>query len=85
MKDRWDKLPNDAELKKITNIICWNIWQMDGITGTVPYGKPIEKHQQISFFDYITDEEEGEPIECRIYDWKAKRSITYKSLREGKY
>jgi hypothetical protein len=86
MKDRWDKLPNDAELKKITNIICWNIWQMDGMTGTVPYGKPIERHQQMSLFDLVKEDnsDEEDEVECRIYDWKANKSIAYKSLREGK-
>jgi hypothetical protein len=86
MKDRWDKLPNYAELKKITNIICWNIWQMDGMTGTVPYGKPIERHQQMSLFDFIKEDDSDEEyeVECRIYDWKANKSIAYKSLREGK-
>ena len=40
MKDRLDREPSDAELKKVANIISWNLWQMDGITGTVPFGKP---------------------------------------------
>ncbi|MBP3678484.1 MAG: restriction endonuclease subunit M [Agathobacter sp.] len=86
MKERWECEPSNAELRKIVNIICWNIWQMDGITGTVPYGTPKEDFTQISFFDFIegiTPEEE-EDLDCRIYDWKANRSILYRSLKEGR-
>ena len=40
LRDRWHREPSLKELKKLANIIVWNLWQMDGITGTVPYGKP---------------------------------------------
>ncbi len=85
MEDRWKRKPSEDELKKITNIIVWNLWQMDGITGTVPYGKPKEEYQQMNFFDYmqgINDTEEEE-VDCMIYDWRSKQSITYRSIKEG--
>jgi len=86
MQERWGCEPSNAELRKIVNIICWNIWQMDGITGTVPYGTPKEDFTQISFFDFIegTTTEEEEDLDCRIYDWKANKSILYRSLKEGR-
>lgn len=87
MQNRWNRIPTDAELKKITNIIVWNIWQMDGITGTVPFGKPVEEYQQMDFFDFIgglVTEEKEEAVDCRIYDWRNNKSIMYKSLKEGK-
>ena len=86
MQDRWNRIPTDAELKKITNIIVWNLWQMDGITGTVPFGKPVEEYQQMSFFDFVEGDEEDvtKAVECRIYDWRSNESITYKSLKEGR-
>ena len=86
MQDRWNRIPTDAELKKITNIIVWNIWQMDGITGTVPFGKPVEEYQQMSFFDFVEGNEEDdiEAVDCRIYDWRSNESITYKSVKEGR-
>ena len=40
MQDRWKRVPTEGELQKVANIIAWNIWQMDGITGKVPFGKP---------------------------------------------
>ena len=86
MQDRWNRIPTDAELKKITNIIVWNFWQMDGITGTVPFGKPVEEYQQMSFFDFVegNEEDDTEAVDCRIYDWRSNESITYKSVKEGR-
>ena len=89
MKDRWDRNPTNAEINKIVNIICWNLWQMDGILGTIPYGKPVEEFKQMNFFDYMfendqEEKDESEAIDCRIYDWKANKSITYRSIKEGK-
>ena len=87
MQERWNRVPTNGELKRITNIIVWNLWQMDGITGTVPYGKPVEDYQQISYFDFVEgfkDEQGNETVECLIYDWRSKEAITYKSLKGGK-
>lgn len=87
MRDRWDRNPTHLELRKVTNIIVWNLWQMDGITGTIPYGKPEMEYEQISFFDFLmeteAEETKVESTDCRIYDWKANKSIKYNSLKEG--
>lgn len=83
MEEKWGRAPSEAELKKIVNIIVWNLWQMDGITGTVPFGKPKEEFQQISFFDYmqgINDTEEEE-VDCKIKDWRSNETITYRSVK----
>ena len=83
MRDRWDEDPTDEELKKIANIISWNIWQMDGLTGTVPLGSPIAQFelQTLDFFgeDEKVEEEKSEP--CKIFDWKANKSVTYNSIK----
>lgn len=42
MQDRWERVPTEAELRKVVNVIVWNLWQMDGISGTIPFGKPKE-------------------------------------------
>lgn len=84
MVEALGRLPNAKELNDITKIIVWNFWQMDGITGTVPYGKPTEEFHQMSFFDYeqgINDTEQ-EQVDCKIYDWGEKKAITYKSIRD---
>ena len=88
MQDRWNRVPTDTELRKIANVIVWNLWQMDGMTGTVPFGKPKEQYHQYSLFDFVVsdeayDEEKQPDKECRIYDWRSDRSLTYRSIKEG--
>ena len=88
MQDRWDRVPTDTELRKIANVIVWNLWQMDGMTGTVPFGKPEEQYHQYSLFDFVVvdeanDVEKQPDKECRIYDWRSDRSLTYRSIKEG--
>ena len=86
MQDRWERNPSDSELKKIANIIVWNLWQMDGITGTIPFGKPKEENKQITFFDYMQgiNDTEDEEMDCKIYDWRSNESVTYRSIKEGR-
>ena len=85
MQDRWGRVPTYDELKKITNIIVWNFWQMDGITGTIPFRKPKDELSQISLFDFVEGSINNEEtsVDCRIFDWRSKKSITYKSIKEG--
>ena len=91
MQDRWERIATDVELKKIANIIAWNFWQMDGITDAIPFCGEIEKYHQFSLFDFVTDDksekqrdEEARKAYCRIYDWRSGRSLTYKSMKEGR-
>ena len=85
MNDRWGHNPDDEDLKKITNIIVWNLWQMDGITGTIPFGKPKEEYQQLSLFDYAVgiNDTEPEEVNCKIFDWRSNESLTYNSMKRG--
>ena len=82
-----NRLPTENELKEIAKIISWNLWQMDGISYTVPFGKMEERYYQITLFDLLDDKEEKTPGQqmCRIFDWRSKISMTYKSLLGGKY
>ena len=60
---------------------------MDGITGTVPYGKPKTVMQQQSlFFDYEQGINNTEPktVDCRIHDWRGQRTVTYRHIKEGR-
>lgn len=91
MQDRWNRVPTEAELRKVVNVIVWNFWQMDGITGMIPFGKNKEEYHQFSLFDFVVadeldsqDTEETEEVYCRIYDWRSDKSLTYKSMKEGR-
>jgi hypothetical protein len=89
MQDAWNRKPTEKELQKIVNVIVWNFWQMDGMTGQIPFGK-IKKAEtaQYSIFDFIVSDELQNDVEteqcdtdCRIFDWRSNKSITYKSMR----
>lgn len=83
MQDQWNRVPTDDELRKIANIIVWNFWQMDGITESIPFSKPVEEYQQMSFFDFIENgnTDDVEAVDCIIYDWRSNKSIRYRSIK----
>lgn len=85
MQDRWKRVPTESELQKVANIIAWNIWQMDGITGKVPFGKPKEE-RTLNMFDFTVgnNDNESEEMDCKIFDWTRRRSYTYRSIKEGR-
>lgn len=81
--------PTLQEYAKAANITAWNIWQMDGLTGTIPYSKAEEPVYQMSIFDVICPEEhinetpDVQPY-CRIYNWRSHESLEYQSLKQGR-
>ena len=60
-------------LKKIAEIISWNLWQMDGLTNAVPYAD-----KTLSLFDVNTEK----TVYCQIMDWNENKSFPFKSLLE---
>lgn len=79
---RWDEDVDKKVLEKLANIISWNFWQMDGLTDNVPFGAPAGEPSQMSFLE-VSEEEESEPVACRIFDWKANKSQTFVSMKEN--
>lgn len=86
LQDRWQRKPSVEEYRKIMKVIVWNIWQMDGLTGTIPYSKAEEAYHQMNLMELlgIDTENEKENIQppCRIFDWRGKcSSIEFLSLQ----
>ena len=88
MYDKWKRRPTVKEFEKMANIITWNIWQMDGLTGTIPYCKGEEEYRQMDIFEMLDKNEDVNKKEtecqpnCRIFDWRGKNgSLEYISLR----
>lgn len=79
LRERWHRNATVKEVKKIANIISWNLWQMDGLQDTVPVGIPQEKYNQMSLFK---DNEKIPSVECKIYDWRGDRSKIFKKIKE---
>ncbi len=82
--ERWRKEPEEKELLKIANVIAWNLWQMDGLKDTVPFGKPYEEFKQLSLFGMFAEEEssEEEAVPCRIYDWRKDNSMLFMNIKK---
>ena len=87
MVQRWKQKPEKTWLEKLCNVIAWNLWQMDGIKGVVPV-PPTPTEEQLSLFPPLQEqanlfgETEHGKILCRLFDWRADRSISYQTLRE---
>ncbi len=84
----WERQPEVKDLRILVNIITWNIWQMDGLTGAIPFKKVKEENRQIDMFAQLGLEtepqyDEPQPL-CKIFDWKSNKSITYVSMKENK-
>lgn len=84
---RWKRKPSVAEYREIVKIIAWNIWQMDGLSGTIPYCKAEEEFHQFNLFEWIANEEYQEKVNkqphCRIYDWRRGNSLEYTNVNRG--
>ena len=83
----WNTQPTIKEINTIVNIIAWNLWQMDGLTGTIPFKKAQESYRQLDMFSLMGFEEkktedDSQPL-CRIFDWRSNKSITYESMKEA--
>lgn len=80
-----------ADLKKLANIISWNFWQMDGLTGYVPFRALDESYYQPSIFDLLIQTEEmpdeannHEAILAKIYDWSNNSELEYNDMQLGR-
>lgn len=90
LRARWDREPTLREYETIANIAAWNIWQMDGLTGTIPYCRGKDVYHQISMFDLLAAEDadhppDAKPVQpnCRIYDWRKDNSLKYSEVHTG--
>ncbi len=92
-KDKFNKKPNIELVKKIAEIISWNIWQMDGLKFVIPNSCKNEKKIELTLFGDIEHIEEclgckkNKPknhngIYCKVMNWKTNRSIKFISLIE---
>lgn len=90
-KAKFDKEPEIDILKKIAEILSWNIWQMDGLKFVIPESCKEIDEGQLSLFEMDTEKKpcpgcaKNDPyahtgIYCIIKDWKANKKVTFVSL-----
>jgi len=78
--DRWKRKPTLSEYGKLITVIVWNIWQMDGLTGCIPYGTAEDEFQQFSLFAAGDQPEGNKQPHCRIYNWTGGGSVGFEAL-----
>lgn len=68
--NRYKKIPPKQSLKYIAYIISWNLWQMDGLTFSVP----------------VPDSPDTPAVFCKIRDWKKKKKtiVEFRNLLKSK-
>lgn len=82
--ERWKRRPTLAEYRKLITVITWNLWQMDGLTGTIPYGIAEEEFQEVDWFGMFggtaeQDEENKQP-RCLVRNWTGGGSVEFLAL-----
>jgi hypothetical protein len=88
-EQRFGTPPDEKLLQRYVNIICWNFWQMDGITGTLPFAvlQEEEDKDQTSIFGFFEDAEkerqQGIALICKTWDWRRENAISYDDIRGG--
>ncbi len=94
-KAKFEKEPTIDILKKIADILSWNIWQMDGLKFVIPNSCKDVQEQQLSLFDVTAEKnpcsgcKNNDPyshtgIYCNIKDWKANKAVKFVSLLKEK-
>lgn len=85
MQARLEREPAEEEYRKLLRIAAWNIWQMDGLSGLIPYSREPQKAVQLTFFPVKNDDEPKGPEKppCRIFDWRANCSVEYRKVHGG--
>lgn len=79
---KYNHYPELSMLKRIANIISWNIWQMDGMSFTVPFSERKIESSQISLFDIDDEPSLIEPIMAKIKDWDTNTTIQFCEIAE---
>ncbi|MGU8835448.1 restriction endonuclease subunit M [Clostridium perfringens] len=90
MEYKFKVFPTDKQLKSISKIISWNLWQMDALSYKIPKYPVTQKYEQFSLLSKSTNSTKNEYMSsyCKIKDWSIKsnkgRIIEYKSLIKEK-
>ncbi len=80
---RWSRKPTAAEYAAVTEIVTWNLWQMDGLTKTIPFSETEENTDQLSLFQNLDGDSPPGPrsrTKCVIYDWQNKKEVVFADL-----
>ena len=91
LRARWRRKPTEREYRAIVRTIVWNLWQMDGIRGTIPCASAEHEPMELALFElpaeveefslFPAHREEAPPV--RIYDWRRQSGLEYRRVNTG--
>lgn len=82
-EDRWGKEPESGVLQRLANKIAWNLWQMDGLTGTVPLGKPCYQDSLFKDDPSVPSVMDGpERMKAKLKNWRGKETLAVSDIKE---
>ena len=91
LRARWRRKPTEREYRAIVRTIVWNLWQMDGIRGTIPCVSAEHEPMELPLFElpaeveefslFPAHREEAPPV--RIYDWRRQSGLEYRRVNTG--
>lgn len=90
-KDKFNKKPSFDLIKKIAEIISWNIWQMDGLKFVIPRSCKNEIIREYTLFGDIETKTEcngcktnnykdHNGIYCKIMNWEKNKPVKFYTL-----
>ena len=79
-QSKWNEYPDSKVLERLIHKITWNVWQMDGLTDTIPCSYDFAEEQ--SLFDIPQDKFENQPA-CKIRSWRNHKlsSFSFKEMK----
>ena len=81
-EQRFDIEPTLVQKKQIANVIAWNLWQMDGLTDTVPFATSEDSEKQLELFNDLP--KIYTPVLCKIKDWRSDKTFYFCDLKGTK-
>lgn len=85
---RFHKFPSMQRLRRIAEIVSKNIWQMDGLKGTVPFqpqeGFPdavSKSDEQENAFGFLEMEDINELPLCKVWDWQKHEVVLFRDIK----
>lgn len=84
LKAQFNRNPNDKEVEKLIDIICWNIFQMDGLKYITPFGNAKPKSIQMTIFDNEkpTKKHTERFSDVKIFNWIYNKEVLFKDIRK---
>lgn len=79
----WKENLTTKDYSEIINIITWNIWQMDGLTGKIPKFNEEKTEQQSMLQPNKENFEEKTENSCKIRNWRKNKNYEFSSINKG--